>query len=98
MSDRLIGITEDYLQEIIAAATAAGYAKGREEYSDSEWLTSRAEICAFLGKNGQPISVSTFNRQKAAGVYGCVIHGRGASCKAKKTELLEAIKNYEWRE
>lgn len=94
MSDiRLIGITSDYLQQIITDATAAGYAKGREEYSESEWLTSRAEICSFLN-----ISVSTFNRNRASGMYGCVIHGRGINSKAKKTELLEAIKNYEWRD
>ena len=102
---------EDGYPEIIATTCAIMCKTGAEivaEWKDEqfkqekqqliekacEWLNSRAEICEFLNPD-KPVSVTTFNRNRAAGVYGAAIVGRGAKCKARKTDLLQAIQYYE---
>lgn len=94
MENKIIGITTEYLSELIANATRQGYNQARQDLQESDWLNSRAEICEFLNPE-KPLSVTTFNRNRAAGVYGAAIVGRGAKCKARRQDLLNAIYVYE---
>lgn len=89
---RLIGIEDTELQTLIVEAYKRGYAEATAEAkaTTGEWLNSRAEICEFLNPE-KPVSVTTFNRNRAAGMYGAAIVGRGAKCKARRQDLLNAI-------
>ena len=92
---RLIGIEDSDLQRLITDAYKRGYQEATTELQgDGEWLNSREEICAFLSPS-KPISVSTFNRNRLAGVYGEAIIGKGARCRAKKQDILDAIYLFE---
>lgn len=93
----LIGITKYQLEEIVRVAAKRGYEEARKDMEQSEWLTSRAQICAFLSPE-KPISTTTFNRNRASGMYGTAIIGNGIRCKARKSELLEAIQRHELTE
>lgn len=90
----IIGITEERLAQIIADAARQGYEAARRDMEESEWLTSRAQICRFLSPE-KPISEATFNRNRAKGMYGDTIIGYGSRCKARKNELLSAIQQYQ---
>lgn len=90
----LIGISEDDLARLVEEASRRGYEAARKDMEQSEWLTSRREICRFLSPD-KPISEATFNRNRAKGMYGEAIVGTGIRCKARKTELLEAMKRYQ---
>lgn len=90
----IIGITEWRLSEIIKEAVMRGYEMARKAQEEGEWLTSRAQICEFLSPK-KPISPTTFNRNRAKGMYGHAVIGNGVRCKAKKNELLEAVRRYE---
>ena len=90
----VIGITEYRLSKIIEEAVRRGYEAGRNEADKDEWLTSRAEICKFLSPE-KPISPTTFNRNRSCGMYGEAIIGSGHKCKARKSDLLSAIRQYE---
>lgn len=90
----IIGITEERLAQIIEQATRRGYEAAREDMEQSEWLTSRSQICRFLSPE-KPISEATFNRNRAKGMYGDTIIGTGSRCKARKNELLNAIQQYQ---
>lgn len=94
MENKIIGITTEYLSELIANATRQGYNQARQDLQESDWLNSRAEICQWLSPD-KPMSVATFNRNRAAGKYGVAIVGRGAKCKARKSDLQQAIQYYE---
>ena len=93
---RLIGIEDHELQTLIAEAYKRGYAEATTEAkaATGEWLNSRREICEFLNPD-KPVSVTTFNRNREKGVYGAAIIGRGAKCKARRQDLLNAIYVYE---
>ncbi len=90
----LIGITKEQLAQLVEDAARRGYEAARRDLEQSEWLTSRKEICRFLSPE-KPISEATFNRNRAKGMYGEAIIGIGARCKAKKDELLQAIQRYQ---
>lgn len=90
----LIGITEEQLAELVENATKRGYEAARRDLEQSEWLTSRKEICRFLSPE-KPISEATFNRNRAKGMYGETIIGIGARCMARKADLLQAIQRYQ---
>ena len=89
MSD-LIGITEERLAVLVESAVKRGYEAARHDMEQSEWLTSRADICRFLSPE-KPISTATFNRNRAKGMYGEAVIGSGFRCKARKDDLLQAI-------
>lgn len=90
----IIGITEYRLSQIIEEATRRGYEAGRNEADKDEWLTSRQAIISFLSPD-KPISVTTFNRNRQKGMYGESIIGSGHKCKARKSDLLSALRKYE---
>lgn len=92
--DNLIGITEQRLTDIIESAVRRGYEMARRELEEDDWLLSRTEICRFLNPD-RPLSVTTFNRNRARGMYGSAVSGIGSGCRARKSELLDAIKRYE---
>lgn len=92
--DNIIGITEQRLAEIVETAARRGYETARREMEQSDWLLSRTEICRFLNPS-RPLSVTTFNRNRQRGVYGSAVYGVGASCKARKSELLDAVRRYQ---
>lgn len=90
----LIGISEEQLAKLVEDATRRGYEAARRDMEQSEWLTSRTEICLFLSPE-KPISPATFNRNRAKGMYGSAVVGTGMRCKARKNDLLQAIQNYQ---
>lgn len=90
----LIGITEARLRAIVEHAMKSGYRQGREEALVGDILTSRDDILRFLSPS-KPMSVATFNRNRAKGMYGTAIIGSGMHCHARKGELLDAISKYE---
>lgn len=90
----LIGITEERLQELVEQAAMNGYERGRSEALAGDILDSRDAILRFLSPS-KPISVATFNRNRAKGVYGTAVTGTGRQCHARKGELLDAISKYE---
>lgn len=90
----LIGITKEQLAQLVEDAARRGYEAARRDLEQSEWLTSRKEICRFLSPE-KPISEATFNRNRAKGMYGETIIGIGARCKARKNDLLQAIQRYQ---
>lgn len=92
--NELIGITREQLAQLVEDAARRGYEAARRDLEQSQWLTSRAEICRFLSPE-KPISEATFNRNRAKGMYGETIIGFGARCKARKDDLLQAIKMYQ---
>lgn len=92
--DSIIGITEQRLADIIESAVRRGYETARMEMEQSDWLMSRTEICRFLNPD-RPLSVTTFNRNRAKGMYGSAVSGVGCGCRARKGELLDAIRRYE---
>lgn len=94
MENKIIGITTEYLSELIANATRQGYNQARQDLQESDWLNSRSEICQWLSPD-KPLSVATFNRNRAKGLYGYAIIGHGAKCKARKSDLQNAIFLYE---
>ena len=89
----IIGITEYRLSKIIEEATRRGYEAGRNEADKSEWLNTRQEILQFLSPE-KPISEATFYRNIQKGMYGEAIIGSGRHCKARKTDLLDALHKY----
>ena len=92
----VIGITEHRLASIIEEATRRGYEAGRREFEESDLLTSRAAIIAFLSDGkAKPMSASTFNRKRASGEFGNAVVGQGRNCKARKTELMQAIQRHQ---
>ncbi len=90
----LIGITEEQLAQLVEDAVKRGYEAARRDLEQSEWLTSRSEICRFLSPE-KPISEATFNRNRAKGMYGQAIIGSGFRCKARKSDLMDAMKMYQ---
>lgn len=90
----LIGITEEQLAQLVEDAVKRGYEAARRDLEQSEWLTSRSEICRFLSPE-KPISEATFNRNRAKGMYGHAIIGNGFRCKARKSDLMDAMKMYQ---
>lgn len=93
---RLIGIEDVELQNLIVEAYKRGFAEATAEAkaTTGEWLNSRKEICEFLNPE-KPVSVTAFNRNREKGMYGAAIIGRGAKCKARRQDLLNAIYVYE---
>lgn len=92
--NELIGITKEQLAQLVEDAARRGYEAARRDLEQSEWLTSRKEICSFLSPD-KPLSEATFNRNRAKGMYGETIIGIGARCKARKNDLLQAIQRYQ---
>lgn len=76
----LIGITEEQLAQLVEDAVKRGYEAARRDLEQSEWLT---------------FSEATFNRNRAKGMYGQAIIGSGFRCKARKSDLLDAMKMYQ---
>lgn len=92
----IIGITEYRLATIIEEATRRGYEAGRREFEDADWLSSRPAIIAFLSEGkSKPMSAATFNRKRANGEFGNAIVGSGRNCKARKSELMDAIQRHQ---
>ena len=91
--DIIIGITEVRLAQLVEEAAKKGYEAARKDMEAGEWLNSRQDICNFLSPE-RPISTATFNRNRQKGMYGTAIIGNGIRCKARKNELLDAIRQY----
>ena len=91
---KYIGIDEEDLKTLIAEAYQQGYQMARKDIEQQEWLTSRAAICKFL-RPEKPLSTTQFNKNRRAGIYGEAIIGTGNGCKCRKSDLLNAIRQYE---
>lgn len=92
-SNPIIGITAEDFSNLIVQAYKEGWKECMQEREAAEWLNGREAIIAFLSPD-RPMSDRTFRDNLNKGMYGEAIVGYGKNMKARKDDLLSAIKQY----
>lgn len=90
----IIGISLEELELRITEAYKRGWEECSREMNEADWLNGREAIIAFLSPV-KPITVRTFNLKRERGEFGSAVIGCGENCKARKSELLTAIQQYQ---